>query len=386
MSEHMTNLSADIVSSPVWPKYDHEFKLQFKGLSNSVICEAWRFLYFNDNYKSLYIHEYDISMAVENSKAKPATALSKWLYDTKQVKLTPEDKAKLGNLLKVDTFDYTIAITYGCDGDAEDYYHESSCWWGGESQSRDWLESNGGGAVRAYDTAGEVVGRVWFIPYENGIVLFNSYGKGELQHTSAWKRILTQGLNLEACPVDFHFRPSGMMYINSHTSFFVGKFEDPYSSIYIHLDSPSIYKYENDSCVCEICGNHMHEDDSYYIENEYITVCEHCLSNHFVYAYTGHRGYREYLREEDCTQYSGEWYSNEHSSIIFCEEDSEYHHEDEVTVLESGYTVLYSNRSDTWQQCEKCGSCLEIDELEEIDGDWYCTDCVPEIEDESEEI
>ena len=49
-------------------------------------------------------------------------------------------------------------------------YYQKIVWWGDFERSRDVLEYNGGGAIRAYNEDDELVGRVWFLPYEDHIL------------------------------------------------------------------------------------------------------------------------------------------------------------------------------------------------------------------------
>src|SRR5690606_36631781 len=116
-----------------------------------------------------------IVLAAMSPNMRPGKAFAKAFYQHNQIKLSAEIKAQIGQLLSsVKDEKLTLRLTLGCSGSSWEYYHADSCWWGDFERSRDVLEYNGGGAIRAYNEDDELVGRVWFLPYKDHIILFNS--------------------------------------------------------------------------------------------------------------------------------------------------------------------------------------------------------------------
>jgi hypothetical protein len=126
---------------------------------------------------------------------RPGKAFSKTIFKLWGIKLSSKTIAEVGNLIAaLPEEPLTLRLTLGCDGTREEYYNDRSCWWTNFPRARDILHFNGGGAVRAYNEVNELVGRVWFLPYEDHILLFNSYGNGALEHIYTWGVLVEQHL------------------------------------------------------------------------------------------------------------------------------------------------------------------------------------------------
>lgn len=189
----------------------------------------------------------------DHANMKPGKAYAKYLYERFSLKISESHKAEIGQKIKGTTNEQTIIfkVTLGCEGEASEYYHRSSCYWGEYSMSRDYIESNHGGAVRAY-VDNRIIGRVWFLPYngenlKDGMILFNAYGKDELQHIHKWGEMLAQALHKQHCKTYLDLSYDGEFYLNSHNTQFVGevlKFQEE-TDVRINLHEPDTLVYSD---------------------------------------------------------------------------------------------------------------------------------------------
>jgi hypothetical protein len=229
-----------------------------------------------------------ISEYLENTTAKPAKAISKYFADHYGIKLATEQRTEFGNRVSCARMarTYKVVLTLGCQGNSDDYYHERSCWWGSYSISRDFVEFNGGGAVRVYTIDGDIQGRVWFLPFDDGIVLFNSYGLGELQHVHSWGPIVAQLLDTDFCKSTMEILNNrGHLYINSEVSAYVGPKIVPISTKHckIRLSIPDRFVY-SPARVCSHCERVFSDGgDVRLLEFNDQYVCGGCLDEYYAY-------------------------------------------------------------------------------------------------------
>lgn len=270
-------------------------------------------------------------------RLRPGKAFCNTYKKDYKVTIPPAIKTKIGNILGVvPDQEMSLLLTLGCEGYSEDYYHRDSCWWGDFERSRDVLEHNGGGAIRAYDSNGELVGRVWFIPYKEWIVVFNSYGDRLLQHTSTWGGLIEQafGWTVTEHPCVEFGCGSEDLYVNSGKSLIVGptKFvgDTDYLTLEIDTDAPYTYSYRKEECL--ICGNYHHEDSMYYVYSLLVDegyYCEYCFYERLTAlsagAYEGEIAYRD-----DAVLCNGEYYY--HTEIVTDSFGNEYYSEDGVEI------------------------------------------------------
>lgn len=120
--------------------------------------------------------------------------LSRHAYQAHELKLTPEIMSRVGVIAREHSStatSYSIEVTRHLNGPAKDYANSSSCWWGGMTDSRCALKSNGGFALRSFNEYG-VSGRAWVMPLRrekdggfkptldtmtpDAFVVFNGYG------------------------------------------------------------------------------------------------------------------------------------------------------------------------------------------------------------------
>lgn len=108
---------------------------------------------------------------------------------------------------------------------------------------------------------------------------------------------------------------------------------------------------ETDASACDICEDITHDDDLRYVDNTDQRVCEHCLDNHFTYAYVGR--YQEYVSDTETTyQYAGENYTSDGLMYhgLWLDDDGEVYPDDQLVEDDDGYTrciddvIGYENR------------------------------------------
>ena len=133
---------------------------------------------------------------------------------------------------------------------------------------------------------------------------------------------------------------------------------------------------------CEQCGCAISRDDARYIGDG--VYCDDCTF------YCEECG--EYYLNDDANEVYRRINSNYptyvcgsclDSDYVWCGYDDRYIRYDNVTETEDGN--YYGNGSDGYGYCCECGSAYSIDMLTEIDGRYYCEDCIPENDIDVEE-
>jgi hypothetical protein len=161
-----------------------------------------------------------------------AKRLSRHAYKTHQVKLTQDIMSQVGCIARDHSTQVSseIDVTRDLNQSAEYFYHEDSCWWGGYSESRCALKTNGGFGLRSF-SGHSTSGRAWVMPMrltENGqltptfntmtpdaFVVFNGYG--DLSGYAA-PRILAHMAGWTYRKISFSCAP---MYVNSSGGYLV---------------------------------------------------------------------------------------------------------------------------------------------------------------------
>jgi hypothetical protein len=138
-----------------------------------------------------------------------AKRLSSFAYKT-GVKIPPEVLSQVGNIARDHSqpVDLTIDVTRLLNRPAASFSNPGSCWWGGYSNSRCALKTNGGLGLRSLDERGRVTGRAWVMPLKrtsrglaptfetlapDAFIVFNGYDKlsgytapRTLAHMTGW--------------------------------------------------------------------------------------------------------------------------------------------------------------------------------------------------------
>jgi hypothetical protein len=108
--------------------------------------------------------------------------LSRFAYKEYGLKVPPELLSEIGNMASQQSggAEYKVAFTRNLNLPAGDFANYDSCWWGSYAASRCALKSNGGFALRTFNTYDGVTGRAWVMPLRSVGTLPNS---GELAPT-----------------------------------------------------------------------------------------------------------------------------------------------------------------------------------------------------------
>ena len=199
-------------------------------ISNYKILEAARLL-SETLERSIYIDTVRFWIAGE-PKMKPAKAVAKAVKAVYDVKLSQAVKEKLGQILVVPTPNtITVRLSKGCEGDASEYYHDGSCYWGSYASSRDYIEFNEGGAIRMYNEDGNILSRCWYMPFRRearglyGIVIFNAYGHEsyKLNHLSDQAALCAEVLRVQCQKLEYELSNDDRgFYLNSPIAYLLG--------------------------------------------------------------------------------------------------------------------------------------------------------------------
>jgi hypothetical protein len=125
--------------------------------------------------------------------------------------------------------EYHLEVTRDLNGPADEFCHEDSCWWGGESESRCALKSWGGLALRSYGHESDryATGRAWVQPLDETLrpthdavgakayIVYNGYEKLD-GYTPA--RIVAHLTGLTYRKIELHISPQ---YVNGSSGYLV---------------------------------------------------------------------------------------------------------------------------------------------------------------------
>lgn len=153
--------------------------------------------------------------------------LSRHAYEAHSLKLTPEIMSQVGCIARdhsATAVSLDIEVTRNLNKPSRDFYNSGSCWWGGMSDSRCALKTNGGFALRSFK-GDSVSGRAWVMPLRragegfepvldtmtpDAFIVFNGYGALE-GYTAARIMAAMAGWTYKKIS-DFRCDP---MYVNS---------------------------------------------------------------------------------------------------------------------------------------------------------------------------
>jgi len=286
---------------------------------------------------------------------RPGKAVAKAIKDRYHAKI---DASEIGNILAQSRikYDVRVRVTLGCDGEASEYYHSKSCYWGEYSASRDYIEYNGGGAIRLYDQkTNDLMGRAWFLPVNDGIVLFNAYGANGFDHIDAWGALVAKAFEEHYKVIRFDVLCDESFYLNTGRCVFIGdiaKMPDTYD---YEMKEPPTFKYASGT-PCTNCGNIGYSSESLYYVEDGNYVCENCFENYYVYI----EEWDEYHHIDYCVcvrhGQSSEWFHEDSENIV--KVDSEYYHIDDVIEdVDGDYHIV---GEDTYFICNVDGNVYPI--------------------------
>jgi hypothetical protein len=165
----------------------------------------------------------------------------------------------------------------GAEGSAPEYLHETSCWWNEYGNSRHALTARGGGSFRIYEKGNKYRGviplaRVWWIPYENGLILFNSYGVNPIEQ---WVTILEATYNQTLYTQRVDRLHLSRTYVNNQMGLYVSEINE---SVDDNIDLGRMTEQQsrrfqeaniqknNDIVRCEITDGYVMVDDAKLVD------------------------------------------------------------------------------------------------------------------------
>lgn len=320
-----------------------------------------RYYFYRENAKSLIEFLEDTDMRI-------GRAIGRWFHIEFGIDITDEEKTLIGSEMansSTEPEDIKVRVTFGAAGNPEDYYHEDSCWWGGYESSRDYVESNGGGAIRLYDLDNEIVGRVWFLPYRadglNGIVMFNAYGHGSFEHIVSWGPLVSKVFGAQWSKIRYHIETKNAFFQNSGNCVFVGEGNVSDRTYYHSLDEPDEWIYAE--ITCDYCGRAEYDDDMSYSDN-YGHICSYCRDHNFIWI----EAWDDYELRENCVEvyrpglrrwHNWVWYSIDSDDIV--QIGDTYYHIDDCTIDYYGNTYAPDD-TESWFECAESGEIYPINE------------------------
>ncbi len=354
----------------------------------------------SDTAASLWgVSELVIQTLLEKGRAKPATRISSLVWKEFRKKLSPEAKSLIGNAIAtaVPTLPSTLffRFTFGMEGLAKEYYNCNSCLWSEHNYTRDVIQANHGGAIRAYrvflaqeKACTELAGRVLFLPAQlenqDGFVLFNSYGEGPLQHTAVWASIVSNLLGLHYYPVSMSGLPEGF-YTNGGMKQLLVADELPEEEAectrYRTLSFDHIEDVSPEDCIycematCTRCGRYCLETT--YIEFDGEEVCDGCLEDYYVDDIYG-----EYIPDDEAVfsdRYNGYIHIEEavedlngdfilERDAVYSDRYKGYVHRDDTVVLEDKTVELLKDEYVFWAYRSKTKQPYRIEDLVLVNG------------------
>lgn len=156
--------------------------------------------------------------------------------------------------VKIEKFEHSKGAAY--------YHHENSCWWGQHQASAELFSADDDSyAIMAYDDDGVSVGRAWLYGNAENGVIFNPYDALENDNGEHILKALFPDVKLASLR-EIERKVDGP-YINSGTHFKYG-------------DYSKIPYFEGRAVTCHLCGDMIHESESYTSENDGCVYCQDC--------------------------------------------------------------------------------------------------------------
>lgn len=146
----------------------------------------------NLRYEGLMVP--DIGDQWQTKEGNFTKRLSRAVYKRYKRKMSTDVLSMIGTIAGEHSraVDFTVMVTRDLNQHAGFFYHTASCWWGGYSEGRCALKTNGGFGLLTYSETGKVSGRAWVLPLKDtleqrlhatfnaltpdGFMVFNGYG------------------------------------------------------------------------------------------------------------------------------------------------------------------------------------------------------------------
>jgi hypothetical protein len=160
-------------------------------ISAEGMREIRNYLQRQGYYDLSYYFEGSVGDHWQTKEGNFTKRLSRHAYKHHHLSLSPEVISHIGNIAGNHSraVDVEIDVTRKLNESPGYFYHDDSCWWGGYSESRCALKTNGGFGIRSLN-GNSVTGRAWVMPLKmkgslvatfdtmtpDAFVVFNGYG------------------------------------------------------------------------------------------------------------------------------------------------------------------------------------------------------------------
>lgn len=144
-----------------------------------VIREYLRDVYRETGCTDYYSLSHDLMIVGDEwqtARGNYPKRLSRHAHEIYRITLSSGVMSGIGTLAREHSkgVGITIEVTRKLNEKPWFFYNDDSCWWGGESESRCALKTNGGYALRALRD-GTVTGRAWVLPVRGGASLYPTF-------------------------------------------------------------------------------------------------------------------------------------------------------------------------------------------------------------------
>lgn len=311
--------------------------------------------------------------------------LAKLVYQSRKVKLTPEQLTEVGNIGSAHSGKHRhfwFDIVAHANWERTDFSQPSDCcFWSCHASAKKMILKAGGGAIRFFVPNNGVesvpacgfeyviengIARAWIVPAGDCWVVFNGYGIEALETA----RILAAHLGhayYKRVKLRNNGESSGDLWINGGSGFLVGPQESVLQFTSIDLDLPDIEEtLECSECETEISG------DEVYGGNIGSILCEDCYHESYFDCECG----RTVCREDTKEGANGEDYC-EHCwerMFISCASCSETVSKQNARSFNDEHycNECFANFAGV---CERCDTVHPLENLTEYGGKPYCSNC-----------
>jgi hypothetical protein len=396
---------------------------------------------YTTEYRDFDPQTVDWNLSGKDGKIAKQTARL-WYQQTGH-SLTDDDKMQIGTIARYFSAsgDINVDLTDDFSWHSGDYGDPGSCFWWNSGIYRGAIRDANGSAIRVYDKYGIGSGRAWILPtfettaYVCGdfddvgdrreYVIFNEYGRDEIQRLAEALRHLLGARHMVPISVDF----LGDCHINGGTHYLITdrsthslyhRFYNPDDLSYVSSGYPEIEfeQTEHDTRYCNSCQS---EDNYWDMEDIYgeSLLCGDCFSQDYTYcthcedviriddAESNDNGdYCQYCWNNHvcqvCDICNGDIPSDQIAHIdsvygydtvcdscftdscLICDSCQEYHFSDDLKTesTDENVTISICDRcDDRYDYCEICAMYRPIDSLtvERLPDHLVCTDCASDV-------
>lgn len=211
-------------------------------------------------------------------RGKFAKRVAAYLFKQHNLRCPDKFITELGNIARPHVSDdlaYYFDFVDEFDWYAGSFGDGGSCYWGGNSGAREMLASNGGRAIRFFESASGNKGyaRAWLVPVRSYYIIFNGYGLSTVTIARIFAGYMK--LTYKHIWLNNNGSTSGTLWINGGQGFVVGS----------ESDIARVERHDfgwGDECqdTCYNCGTCLDEYSAYYAPDDN-SYCEHCYNDLF---------------------------------------------------------------------------------------------------------